>query len=134
MTSANHLHGLVTNYNPQRGNDVSPRGEEAQFRGYDSWAMRAGPEPSCRVKEVSNAIHLHTHVLRVRRSLGAALSGVSAPSAFPLMIATWTSAPFLSRLSSWVIHVISVAWRRNAPFVGSLLVKLHATHTLQALP
>lgn len=27
---------------------------------------------------------------------------------FPLMIATWTSAPFLARQPVWVIHVISV--------------------------
>lgn len=52
----------------------------------------------------------------------------------PLMIATWTSAPFFSRHSRWVIHVIHVAWHRNTPFVGSLLVKLHATDTLQAVP
>lgn len=26
------------------------------------------------------------------------------------------------------------AWRRNTPFVGSLLVKLHATHTVKPVP
>lgn len=47
-------------------------------------------------------------VLRVRRSLGAALSALSAPSAFPFDDRHMDLRPFSFRQFRWVIHVTSV--------------------------